>query len=149
MSLSDTPIGATLTYKPHGAFLPRDLDFAWATPDDIVFVLAAFHARQGRGAVTRSELVSALEEARDSQMQWHADRMRLSLVQGLGWWVKVTPSRLVDRVVELAMRQYHESTAQWSMEMADLYEQVNLLHRKVDFVGRAEGRDVMTSKVAA
>ncbi|MCX4799591.1 hypothetical protein OG497_37690 [Streptomyces sp. NBC_01242] len=140
MSITSTPIGATLTYTPHGAFLPVDLEFPWATPDDMVFILAAFRARQGRGLVTRAEVVDALEEARESQMAWHADRMRLAMLSGLGRWAKVLPSRLIDRVVELAMNQYYESTAQWAVEMADLYEQVNSLSYRVSALSRAQGQ---------
>lgn len=136
----DTPIGATLTYKPQGAFLPRDLEFPWATPDDMVFVLAAFKARQNRGLTTRAEVVEALEEARESQMQWHSDRMRLSLQRGLGRWAKLLPSKLIDRAVELAMSQHYESTGQWAVEMAHLYEQVNYLNAQVRAVGRAQER---------
>lgn len=148
MSSKDTPIGVTVTYKPHGAFLPVDREFPWATPDDLVFVLAAFHARKGRGRVTRVEVVEALEESRESQMQWHADRMRLALLRGLGRWAKLLPSRLIDRVIELAMNQYYESTAQWSVEMADLYEQVNWLNSQVGAVSRAQAQQAQIRRAA-
>lgn len=141
MSIKDTPIGVTLTYKPHGAFLPVDREFPWATPDDLVFVMAAFQARQGRGGrVARSEIVESLHEARDSQVEWHADQMRLSLLQGLGWWAKLLPSRLIDRVVDLWIKHYFDSTSQWAMEMAELYEQVNSLNTRVSAVGRAQAQ---------
>lgn len=140
MSIRDTPIGVTLTYKPHGAFLPVDREFPWATPDDLVFVLAAFQARQGRGRVTKDEVVEALHEARVSQMEWHEDHMRTALLTGLGRWAKLVPSRLMDRVVELAMNHYYESTSQWAVEMADLYEQVNSLNSRMNDVGRAQAQ---------
>lgn len=135
MSIRDTPIGVTLTYKPHGAFLPVDREFPWATPDDLAFVLAAFQARQSRGwTTTKAEIVEALHEARVSQMEWHEDHMRTALLTGLDWWAKLVPSRLIDRAVELAMNHYYESTAQSAVEMADLYEQVNHLNSSVSAI---------------
>jgi hypothetical protein len=148
MSIKDTPIGVTLTYKPHGAFLPVDREFPWATPDDLVFVLAAFQARQGRGRVTRAEIVEALHEARMSQMEWHEDHMRTALLTGLGWWAKLVPSRLIDRVIELAMNHYYESTSQWAVEMADLYEQVNSLNSRMSDVGRAQTQQARIRRAA-
>lgn len=148
MSSMNTPIGATLTYKPHGAFLPVDLEFPWATPDDMAFILAALKSRQGRGLVTRAEVVAALEEARESQMQWHADRMRISMVKGLGWWARLLGSKRVDRAVELAMGQYYESTGQWALEMADLYEQVNYLNARVGDIGRTQAQQAQVRRAA-
>ncbi|MDQ1041555.1 hypothetical protein QFZ75_008057 [Streptomyces sp. V3I8] len=136
--LTDSAIGVRITYRPTGAFLPVEREFPWANPDDVVFIIAAFSARQHRSLRTRSDVVAMLKEARDSQIAWHEDRMRMALVHSLGRWAKVVPSRLVDRLVQASMKQYYEATAHWALELGELYEQVNELSSQVGTMRRAQ-----------
>lgn len=136
--LTDRPIGVRLTYRPAGAFLPVERNFGWADPDDLVFVVAAFNARQHRSLSAREDVAKVLEEARASQLAWHEDRMRMALIADLGRWARFVPSRLIDRMVEAAMRQYHEATAHWAVEMGELYERVSELNERVGTVRRAQ-----------
>jgi hypothetical protein len=120
----------TLTFMPHGGF-PQDRHFDHITPADLAFVLGALHGRKRRSLSGRAEVVAALDEARKNELEWYADQARLSVARGLGWWHRLLPTRVVERIVEGLLDQYYDTTAQWMAQLADLHAQVEGLTSRV------------------
>ncbi|MET7363231.1 hypothetical protein ABZS76_33005 [Streptomyces sp. NPDC005562] len=127
----------TTSYSAYGGF-PQEHHFR-LTPDDLAFVLGALHGRKRRTVTGRVEVITALDDARHNALKWYADQVRLSLVQGLGWWRRLLPGRLIERIVEKQMEHYYDTTAQWMAELADLHAQVSGLAGRLP----AEGPTLM------
>ncbi|THA72539.1 hypothetical protein E6R60_26795 [Streptomyces sp. A0642] len=131
MTFDQTPLQrVTLTFLPHGGY-PQERTFDHITPDDLVFVVAALHARKRRALTGRGEVQEMLATASRSQLEWHEEQLRTALDEGMGAWRHFVPRWIRLRILERLVEQYYVSTAAWGAEMGDLYERVDALQRTV------------------
>ncbi|MGW9067941.1 hypothetical protein ACWGQT_00615 [Streptomyces yangpuensis] len=116
----------TLAYTPFDGPL-QERHFAGLTVDDLVFVLASLHARTRSTHRSRAEATQALDSARKAQLEWYENQLRLSLEESLGRWHRLLPAAIRRRIVEVQMEHYFDTTAQWAVELGDLYARVDRL----------------------
>ncbi|MFD7835636.1 hypothetical protein [Streptomyces sp. NPDC059761] len=128
--MSNTLERVTLAYTPfEGALQARN--FTGLTVDDLVFVLASLHARTRNTHRSRTEATEALDHARKTQLEWYENQLRLSLEESLGRWHRLLPASIRRRIVEVQMEHYFDTTAQWAIELGDLYARVDRLEKDI------------------
>ncbi|MFI0967110.1 hypothetical protein ACH4S8_37850 [Streptomyces sp. NPDC021080] len=149
MNIENTPVGVTVTWKPVDSFLPVDREFPWATPDDIAFLLSALNFRNQKSGGFGPLVTPELKEARDNQARWHGDMMRLRLIDGLGWWARVLPSRVVDRIADRLANYAFETESQAMLERSALYEQTHRLNARMGGVARIQDHQGRIRRAAA
>jgi hypothetical protein len=120
----------TLTFEPYGGFA-QDHTFDGLTETDLAFVAVALYARMGRAATGDPAVVRFYNEARLSSLAWYEARMHESLDEGLGWFRRLLPARLRQRIIGLQMGHIKKAVESWSVELGDLHAQVQDMGTKV------------------
>lgn len=112
----------SLVYKTHDGEQAERV-FLNRHPDDVVFLIAGL---AGRGFQTDHYCkdMEQLRASREEQVARYTTEVIGALHSGLGWWRRLLPQRVRERIVRAQVKHLADLTAIWTGELINMHAEL-------------------------